>query len=174
MLYHPIQRFRLQPSWLETDQTWRLIHLLFLQLLFPFDIVLQRVFCVHLQTHILFDFFGTLVTYSESRVEQGYSQSYEILIENGLSFTYQTFLTEWDRLFDEFEQQSTLSHNEFSMTEICECFMRHIYRAHEFKELRTTRDIKKEEEVSDVAPKSDLLKAFLDEKQDELLEASDK
>ena len=49
-----------------------------------------------------------------------------------------------------------------------------LIRAHEFKELRTTRDIKKEEEVSDVAPKSDLLKAFLDEKQDELLEASDK
>jgi putative hydrolase of the HAD superfamily len=75
-------------------------------------------------THILFDFFGTLVTYSESRVEQGYSKSYKILIDNGSALTYQAFLKEWDRLFGEFEQQSTLSNNEFSMTEICECFMR--------------------------------------------------
>ncbi len=77
-------------------------------------------------THILFDLFGTLVTYSESRVEQGYSKSYKILIDNGYALTYRAFLKEWDRLFDEFEQQSTLSHNEFSMTEICECFMRKI------------------------------------------------
>ena len=75
-------------------------------------------------THILFDFFGTLVSYSESRVEQGYPQSHKLLVEIGSDLTYQTFLNEWDRLFSEFEQQSTLSHNEFSMTELCECFFR--------------------------------------------------
>ena len=92
-------------------------------------------------THILFDFFGTLVAYSESRVEQGYSQSYKILIDNGSAFTYQAFLNEWDRLFGEFEQQSTLSHNEFSMTEICECFMR---------------------ESLGITPKSELVESFRD------------
>jgi putative hydrolase of the HAD superfamily len=77
-------------------------------------------------THILFDFFGTLVSYSESLVEQGYSRSYKLLVDNGATFTYQAFLNEWNRLFGEFEQQSSLSHNEFSMTGICECFVRKI------------------------------------------------
>lgn len=92
-------------------------------------------------THILFDFFGTLVTYSESRVEQGYPQSYKLLIDSGSAFTYQAFLNEWDRLFREFEQQSTLSHNEFSMTEICECFLRNILgKAQKFDLIESFRD----------------------------------
>jgi len=37
-----------------------------------------------------------------------------------------------------------------------------------------TKDIKNEKEVSDIVPKSVLMKAFLDEKQDELLEAKGK
>ena len=56
-----------------------------------------------LLTHIQFDFFGTLVAYSESRVEQGYPKSYKLLLDNGSAFTYQTFLNKWDELFDEFE-----------------------------------------------------------------------
>ena len=50
----------------------------------------------------------------------------------------------------------------------------HMIRSDEFKNLRVTRDIKNEKEVSDIEPKSDLMKAFLDEKQDELLEAKGK
>ncbi len=34
-------------------------------------------------THVLFDFFGTLVAYSESRVEQGFPRSYQILVTAG-------------------------------------------------------------------------------------------
>ena len=75
-------------------------------------------------THILLDFFGTLVSYSESRVEQGYSRSYKLIVDNGSNFTYRAFLNEWDRLFREFEQRSSASQNEFSMTELCECFFR--------------------------------------------------
>jgi putative hydrolase of the HAD superfamily len=90
-------------------------------------------------THILFDFFGTLVTYSESRVE--HSQSYKLLVDNGSAITYQTFLNEWDRLFGEFEQQSALSLNEFSMTEICECFTRKILgKAPKFELIESFRD----------------------------------
>ena len=77
-----------------------------------------------LLTHIQFDFFGTLVAYSASRVEQGYPKSYKLLLDNGSAFTYQTFLNKWDELFDEFEHQSTLSCIEFSMTELCESFLR--------------------------------------------------
>ena len=75
-------------------------------------------------THILFDFFGTLVSYSESRVEQGYSRSYKLIVDNGSDFTYQAFLNEWDQLFREFEQRNSASQNEFSMTELCEYFFR--------------------------------------------------
>uniref|UniRef100_A0A7S2PCR3 Uncharacterized protein n=1 Tax=Skeletonema marinoi TaxID=267567 RepID=A0A7S2PCR3_9STRA len=50
----------------------------------------------------------------------------------------------------------------------------HRIRAHEFKELRTTRDLKQETDVSDVEPWSVEMKAFLNEKQDELLAAKGK
>ena len=80
-----------------------------------------------LLTHILFDFFGTLVSYSESRVEQGYLQTYKLLVENGSDLTYSGFLCEWDQLFSEFEQRSVASQNEFSMTELCECFLRRTF-----------------------------------------------
>jgi len=50
----------------------------------------------------------------------------------------------------------------------------HKIRAHEFKELRLTRDLKQETDVSDVEPLSVEMKAFLDEKHDELLAAKGK
>lgn len=77
-------------------------------------------------THILFDLFGTLILYSDSRVDQGYPRSYKLVVDNGFTSTYQTFLSEWDRLYSEFDQRSASSHNEFSMTEICRCFLRKI------------------------------------------------
>jgi len=92
-------------------------------------------------THILFDLFGTLVTYSDSRVDQNYSQSHKVLTENGATIAYQIFMNQWDSLFDEFEQQSALSLNEFSMTEICEHFIRKILGK---------------------APKSDVVESFRD------------
>lgn len=74
--------------------------------------------------HILFDFFGTLVSYSESRVGQGLPRTYQLIIDNGADLTYQAFLNEWDRLFKAFEQRSLASQNEFSMTELCEDYFR--------------------------------------------------
>ena len=50
----------------------------------------------------------------------------------------------------------------------------HRIRGHEFKELRLTRDLKQETDVSDVEPWSVEMKAFLNEKQDELLAAKGK
>ena len=74
-------------------------------------------------SHILFDFFGTLVFYSESRVEQGYSRSYDLIVANGSDMTYSAFLNQWDRMFREFEELSVTSQVEFSMTDLCECFL---------------------------------------------------
>lgn len=77
-------------------------------------------------SHILFDFFGTLVFYSESRIEQGYSRSYDLIVANGSDMTYSAFLNQWDRMFREFEELSLASQVEFSMTDLCECFLQGI------------------------------------------------
>ena len=77
-------------------------------------------------SHILFDFFGTLVLYSESRVEQGYSRSHDLIVANGSDMTYSVFLSQWDRMFREFEEVSVASRVEFSMTDLCECFLQGI------------------------------------------------
>ena len=47
---------------------------------------------VHLMQGILFDFFGTLVTYSTSRVEQGYQQTHQLLVESGIDVHTTPFL----------------------------------------------------------------------------------
>jgi FMN phosphatase YigB (HAD superfamily) len=47
-------------------------------------------------THILFDFFGTLVTYSPNHIGQDYGRSYHLLVEQGVGLTYESFVQEWD------------------------------------------------------------------------------
>jgi putative hydrolase of the HAD superfamily len=97
-------------------------------------------------SHILFDFFGTLVLYSESRTEQGYGHTYKLLVDNGSELTYSAFLCEWDRLFSEFEQRSAESQDEFSMTEICEYFLRQtLGKLYKFKSVASFRDTYLEE-----------------------------
>jgi len=73
--------------------------------------------------HALFDFFGTLVSYSESRVEQGYSRSYDLLIANGARLSYAEFLERWSATFDEFEAQAQHRLDEFSMDAVCQEFL---------------------------------------------------
>ena len=56
-------------------------------------------------THLYFDFFGTLVAYPESRVEQGFQASYEVLLKAGAETTYANFLDRWQLSSpDQFEQ----------------------------------------------------------------------
>jgi putative hydrolase of the HAD superfamily len=74
-------------------------------------------------THVLFDFFGTLVHYSESRVEQDHAGSYRLLRNEGFSASYADFLTSWSATFDSFEAQALRSLEEFSMTEVCNAYL---------------------------------------------------
>jgi putative hydrolase of the HAD superfamily len=74
-------------------------------------------------THVLFDFFGTLVAYSESRSALGLQRSHELLTAGGAVLDYAEFLGRWDRTWDEFESRAQRSHDEFSMTELCTSFM---------------------------------------------------
>ena len=74
-------------------------------------------------THVLFDFFGTLVIYNESRVEQGFQSSHELLIRNGAHISYAEFLDSWSATFDEFETRAQQSHEEYSMDAVCARFL---------------------------------------------------
>ena len=75
-------------------------------------------------THVLFDFFGTLVAYSESRAEQGYPLTHEVLREAGCTLDYAAFLAQWDATFVEFDDRSRVHLDEFSIDEACDAFLR--------------------------------------------------
>jgi putative hydrolase of the HAD superfamily len=74
-------------------------------------------------THVLFDFFGTLVHYSESRVEQDHAGSYRLLCAEGYSANYAEFLASWSASFDSFEAAALGNLEEFSMTEVCNAYL---------------------------------------------------
>lgn len=77
-------------------------------------------------THVLFDFFGTLVAYSESRVEQGFQRSYEVLVTAGTQVDYSGFLERWSGTFEEFEMRAQHSLDEYSMNDVCEKFRQQV------------------------------------------------
>ncbi|MBF9127819.1 HAD family hydrolase [Plantactinospora sp. S1510] len=74
-------------------------------------------------THVLFDFFGTLVDYSASRTTQGYQRSHELLRCYGGRLDYPDFLVEWSRVCTDFDRGSDLDDHEFTMDEVVEVFL---------------------------------------------------
>jgi len=74
-------------------------------------------------THLLFDFFGTLVAYSASLVEQGFHGSYALLQEAGSQTTYAGFLDRWEATFRDFDSLAQRDLREFSMDAVCEAFL---------------------------------------------------
>jgi putative hydrolase of the HAD superfamily len=72
---------------------------------------------------ILFDFFGTLVSYSASRVDQGYPRCHEFLRAHGSTLSYRDFLTEIDSCFVEFDRRSDIDDHEFSMGQVASAFL---------------------------------------------------
>ncbi|MBE1490446.1 HAD family hydrolase [Plantactinospora soyae] len=74
-------------------------------------------------THVLFDFFGTLVDYSASRTEQGYQRSHELLRWYGGRLDYPDFLLEWSRVCTDFDRSCDLDDHEFAMEEVTEAFL---------------------------------------------------
>ena len=75
-------------------------------------------------THVLFDFFGTLVNYSPSRTEQGYEGSFELLQAAGSKLDYQAFLSLWSEVSAEFDEVAEPTHREFSMLDLGRVFLR--------------------------------------------------
>ncbi|MFI9603513.1 HAD family hydrolase [Streptomyces sp. NPDC052043] len=77
-------------------------------------------------THVLFDFFGTLVSYSPSRTEQGFTRSYEITRALGAALTYHNFLEAWSKTSARFDELSDLDDREYTMTDIGTAFLRDV------------------------------------------------
>jgi putative hydrolase of the HAD superfamily len=72
---------------------------------------------------ILFDFFGTLVSYSASRVDQGYPRCHEFVRAHGSGLSYRDFLTAIDACFAEFDRRSDIDDREFSMGDVAAAFL---------------------------------------------------
>ncbi|MFG2071168.1 HAD family hydrolase [Nonomuraea maritima] len=77
-------------------------------------------------THILFDFFGTLVDYSPSRTDQGYDETHALLSRLGATVSYDGFLTVWSDACAVFDGLSDQDDREFSMLEPGTAFLREV------------------------------------------------
>jgi putative hydrolase of the HAD superfamily len=92
-------------------------------------------------THVLFDFFGTLVAYSESRTAQRLDGSHALLIAAGARLDYDEYTRAWDGAFEEHEQRALQSMDEFSMDQVCSTFLPTVLpRAPEHALLASFRD----------------------------------
>src|SRR5687767_4270496 len=72
---------------------------------------------------MLFDFFGTLVEYSASRVEQGYHSTHDLLLKNGVDISYSAFLEEWVTVSEALDQWSQCTGREFGMEQVAVQFL---------------------------------------------------
>jgi putative hydrolase of the HAD superfamily len=69
-------------------------------------------------THVLLDFFGTIVDYSPSRTEQGYHESHNFVTGLDSALTYDEFLGVWSSTSAAFDRRADVDDREFSMTDV--------------------------------------------------------
>ena len=79
---------------------------------------------------ILFDFFGTLVEYSASRVEQGYYSTHKLLLTNGIDIAYAAFLDIWVAVSEELDQWSQRTGREYTMEQVAVQFLTRVCPHH--------------------------------------------
>jgi putative hydrolase of the HAD superfamily len=68
-------------------------------------------------SHLIFDFFGTLVDYSPSRTTQGYSESCGFRGSEGGQLDYSAFVERWSAGFSELDASTNQGLREYSMVE---------------------------------------------------------
>jgi putative hydrolase of the HAD superfamily len=97
-------------------------------------------------THLLFDFFGTLVEYSPGRIDQGFKRSHAWLVENGAALEYAAFASRVDAVFEELETRAARSLDEYSMDAVCHALLaRELPRAPSDEAMARFRDTYLEE-----------------------------
>ena len=69
-------------------------------------------------THILFDFFGTLVDYSKGPMGGGFEMTHAHLEKAGYRAGYDTFIQLWSETYQELDDKASVSHREFTMENI--------------------------------------------------------
>ena len=74
---------------------------------------------------VLFDFFGTLVTYEPDRTRLTYLASHRLASELGYRHDHDRFVIEWDAASSRLEEASAGSHVEYSMTDAARAFAAH-------------------------------------------------
>jgi len=79
---------------------------------------------------ILFDFFGTLVAYSASRVEQGYYSTHKLLLDHGVDISYADFLASWVAVSEALDQWSRRTGREYSMEQVAVHFLTRVCPHH--------------------------------------------
>lgn len=74
-------------------------------------------------THILFDFFGTLVEYDSAKGVTAYPKTRELLTRWGIALTDEQLINRWSQLWMGFETRSQADHREFSMVDVANAFL---------------------------------------------------
>jgi putative hydrolase of the HAD superfamily len=74
-------------------------------------------------THILFDFFGTLVQYERERIALHYPRTLAYLAGIGLIYRPEQLRARWDVAWTPLEERCQLDHSEFSMIEVGTAFL---------------------------------------------------
>ena len=79
---------------------------------------------------ILFDFFGTLVTYSTSRIDQGYHQTHKLLIDHDVHLSYDEFLKEWVESHEFWDHHTAITGKEYAMLDVAVRFLSRVAPQH--------------------------------------------
>lgn len=74
-------------------------------------------------THLVFDFFGTLVDYSPSRTAQGYPDTWACYRRAGGELAYAPFVEAWARAFARLDDATRESRREYSMLEVARALL---------------------------------------------------
>ena len=72
---------------------------------------------------VLFDFFGTLVNYSDSRTEQGYLLTHSLLSKAGINLSYDAFLLEWSHSHARYDRYTVETGIEYNMGDVSAHFL---------------------------------------------------
>ena len=80
-------------------------------------------------TDIIFDFFGTLVSYSPSRIHGHFGQTHTFLSGQGYEISYEDFTQAWDAAFKRLDVAAKESLVEFHMRDVAHTFFDDMFYA---------------------------------------------